>query len=116
MGALYSYLLPRFAFKNLVIRDLRKKIWDQLDRNCGRIRYDFVQRIDKSQRSFNSQLNDKIQGLLDGVRTATGRALEKKQSNDEEVKINIQKLNSVETILHEVLSDLEEIKGSLDCV
>lgn len=111
-----SYLLPKFAFRNLIIRDLRKKIWDQLDRNCGRIRYDFVQRIDKSQRVFTSQLNDKIQGLLDGVRKATSRALEKKQSNDEEVKINVQKLNSVETILHEVLADLEEIKGSLDSV
>jgi len=88
-------------------------VWDQLDRNCGRIRYDFVQRIDKSQRAFTSQLNDKIQGLLDGVRKATSRALEKKQCNDEEVNINIQKLNSAETILHEALVDLESLKGSL---
>ncbi|PKM82315.1 MAG: hypothetical protein CVU89_04740 [Firmicutes bacterium HGW-Firmicutes-14] len=108
-----SYLLPRFAFRNLVIRDLRKKIWDQLDRNCGRIRYDFVQRIDKSQRSFASQLNSKIRSLTDGVRKAAGRALEKKQKNDEEVKMNMQKLNQIETVITDVLSNLEDLNDNL---
>ncbi|ADG81461.1 dynamin family protein [Thermincola potens] len=108
-----SYLLPGFVFRNLIIRDLRKKIWDQLDRNCGRIRYDFVQRIDKSQRAFISQLNEKIQGLLDGVRKAVNRALEKKQISDKEVEMNVKKLNKNELILSEVLADLERLKKEL---
>ncbi len=111
-----SFLLPKFLFRALIVRDLGKRVWDQLDRNCGRIRYDFVQRIDKSLRAFTSELNEKIHGLLDGVTKATKRALEKKQLSDYEVKENIEKLNEIESKLGKVLSDLNELKVQLESV
>ncbi len=111
-----SYLLPKFLFRMLIGRDLGTRVWDQLDRNCGRIRYDFVQRIDKSLRAFTWELNEKIQSLLDGITKATNRALEKKQASDPEVKENIEKLDEIEIKLLKILSELSNLKEQLENV
>jgi len=78
------FVLPKFLFRSYVLSKMQDKIKMELYRNAGRIRYDYLQRIEKSTHDFGKALNLKIDATLGGIRQAIEHAVSAWRTSSEE--------------------------------
>lgn len=70
-------LLPGFIGHPIILRQARRRAADLADRQPGRLRHDFEERIKKSVRDFRREMLDRIEATNAGIEAAIakGRAL-----------------------------------------
>jgi GTPase Era involved in 16S rRNA processing len=79
-------ILPRNFSQSMVLRDLQKKIPEKIDQNSGRVRWDFMDRINKSFLKFRWDLNLTIDATQEGIEKAIDKAMELKKASAAEVE------------------------------
>jgi ribosome biogenesis GTPase A len=99
-------ILPKGLSQGMVLRDLQKKLPEKIDMNCGRVRWDFMNRINQSFRRFRWDLNLKIDATEEGIRKAIDKAVNLKKASAAEVK-------KVTALIDEQWQQLQSIKGEL---
>jgi hypothetical protein len=99
-------ILPKGLSQGMVLRDLQKKLPEKIDMNCGRVRWDFMNRINQSFRRFRWDLNLKIDATEEGIRKAIDKAVDLKKASAAEVK-------KVTILIDEQWQQLQSIKGEL---
>jgi ribosome biogenesis GTPase A len=52
----FLLLLPRFLQRPIVLRRMNERLWNLLDMNAGRIRYDYLERLESSMAQFENDL------------------------------------------------------------
>jgi GTP-binding protein EngB required for normal cell division len=77
-------LLPGFVSHPLILRAARRRAADLADRQAGRLRHDFEERIKASVRDFRRDMLDRIEATLAGIEAAIGqgRALRQRGENE----------------------------------
>jgi len=78
------FVLPKFLFRSYALSKMQGKIKMELYRNAGRIRYDYLERIEKSTHDFRKALNLKIDATLGGIRQAIEHAVSAWRTSSEE--------------------------------
>jgi len=78
--------LPSKFSKSLALRDLKKKIPEKVDKTCGRLRWDFMDRIRRSFLNFRWELNQKIEATEQNIKQAIEKAVELKKKSSEEIE------------------------------
>jgi ribosome biogenesis GTPase A len=70
--SLDSFLLalPRFLLRPIVLRNMNTRMWQLLDMNAGRIRHDYVERLQLSMTRFDKDLNAAVTILTESLRSA----------------------------------------------
>ncbi|MGC2399965.1 MAG: dynamin family protein, partial [Acidobacteriaceae bacterium] len=70
--SLDSFLLtlPRFLLRPIVLRNTKNRMWQLLDMNAGRVRYDYVERLQLSMSHFEKDLNAGVAMVTDSLRSA----------------------------------------------
>ncbi len=99
-------ILPKGLSQGMVLRDLQKKLPEKIDMNCGRVRWDFMNRINQSFRKFRWDLNLKIDATEEGIRKAIDKAVELKKASAAEVK-------KVTALIDDQWEHLQSIKREL---
>jgi GTPase SAR1 family protein len=99
-------ILPKGLSQGMVLRDLRKKLPEKIDRNCGRVRWDFMNRINKSFLKFRWDLNLKIDATEEGIRKAIDKAMELKKASAAEVE-------KITALIAEQRAQLQSVKQEL---
>jgi len=89
-----SPLLPRRIITRWVVSDLLKKIDERVSMNCGRIRYDWVQRLDETYRNFKNTLNEKVQSLIDEINGVLGKGMKEKVESSETAREKLKQIES----------------------
>jgi GTPase Era involved in 16S rRNA processing len=102
--SLFDTLLPKSIFKKLLLSRLPNDVREDIDRNCGRIRYDFLERMQKSALRFKQTLNEKIEAAIEGIRSANERAK----------KIKAMGVEKTATRLSEIEHELRELRSILN--
>ncbi len=79
--SLDSFLLalPRFLLRPIVLRNTKNRMWQLLDMNAGRVRYDYLERLQLSMTHFEKDLNAGVAMVTDSLRSAL-----RKPGGDEE--------------------------------
>jgi small GTP-binding protein len=67
--------LPRFLAKKMILGNMKESLAELLDRHCGRVRYDLLNRVSATVREFQNSLNEKIDLTLAGIRTSFEKAV-----------------------------------------
>lgn len=62
------FILPRFLLRQIVFSRMRSYIRMELDRNAGRLRYDYLERLEKSVTAFEKELNSAVAIVVDNLR------------------------------------------------
>ncbi len=100
--------LPSFIAKKMILKSMKESVAELLDRHCGRVRYDLINRITKTMKDFQTSLNEKIDLTLAGIRISFQKALALHQAGKENVDKNLaelsEKLGSIGAIRAELLS------------
>jgi hypothetical protein len=60
--------LPRFLLRPLVLSKMQERTWQLLDLNAGRIRYDYIQRLQSSMTQFEKDLGAAVTMLTESLR------------------------------------------------
>lgn len=103
------YFLPGFIGRKIVLKRMKAYAEDMVDRHCGRLHYDFVQRIDSTQNKFKAQLRSNTQNLIGQITAAI------KLGQDMEVKSKIE-VETARASLQAQTERLEEIRRELAAI
>lgn len=77
--------LPRPIAHNLIYRKAHENLAIEFDRHLGRIRYDFVQRIDKSVVDLIATLTETVASQIDKIRNVISAASDIRNNNSAEI-------------------------------
>lgn len=66
----FLLVLPRFLLRPLVLRKINDGIWRLLDMNAGRIRYDYLERLQSSMTQFEKDLSAAVMMVTESLRSA----------------------------------------------
>lgn len=70
--------MPQKMIRRRLEQDLHARIPRIVDKQCGRLRYDFVQRMERSRVDLQRQLDDHLAATIGAVRAATDRSTEER--------------------------------------
>jgi GTPase SAR1 family protein len=99
-------ILPRKLSKAMVLKDMKNKLPQKIDQNCGRVRWDFMDRIKKSFMDFRWDLNLKTNATEESIRRSIDKALELKRQGTVEME-------KAQTLLHQDLDKIRQMKADL---
>lgn len=106
-----ALFLPGFIAGPRILREMKKKIERDLDRNCGRLRTDYSDRISESAGQFQKELAAKYTSAVEGTAAALDRAVMMREKSESELKQYREGLNKQKDLLEDVSSRL---KGLLE--
>ena len=71
--------LPRFFLRPLVLAKMQQRTWQLLDLNAGRIRYDYIERLQSTMNQFEKDLSTGVTMLTETLRSALRRPRDNEQ-------------------------------------
>jgi hypothetical protein len=74
-------LLPRALTKGLLLKKLLENVAELVDKHCGRLHYDFQQRLQELTRDFRKDWLSRIDDTIQSILQALERARAQKQSS-----------------------------------
>jgi len=101
-------LLPAPLAKRHIRRQFLGACREELDRNAGRLRADFQERLTKSARAFSAAFDAKVQATLDSLAAILQQAAEAKQRSDTELAARQGGLEADRTALAAIRAGLAE--------
>lgn len=104
-----AIFLPGFIAGPKILREMKKKVERDLDRNCGRLRTDYSDRISESARRFQKELADKYTSAVEGTTAALDRAVMMREKSESELKQYHAGLNKQKGLLEDVSMRLKEL-------
>ncbi len=93
LGDELKLLLPGFAYRKMLWNKLSKNIHQHLDMNSGRIRHDFLERLNNSSMKFIEILNERIDNVIGSIGQAIKKGIEERESSKKDVDELIDDLN-----------------------
>jgi GTPase Era involved in 16S rRNA processing len=106
-------ILPRNFSQSMVLRDLQKKMPEKIDKNSGRVRWDFMDRINKSFLKFRWELNLTIDATKEGIEKAIDKAMELKTASAAEVEEATKLIAAQYRQLELLKRELEALDGTI---
>ncbi len=108
-------LLPFRFSKRFALKDLKKKIPEKVDKTCGRLRWDFMDRIRRSFMNFRWDLNQKIEATEQDIKRAIEKALELRKKSKKEIEdakkdihCQLEKIQKAKSTLQEFNNRIKE--------
>lgn len=105
--------LPRFIARKIVLNKMLETASELVGRHCGRIRYDLVQRLERTVRDFQRALNEKIDVTLEGIRMSFQKALSLKQEGTMDVDRNLSELSTKLDSIAQLQERLLSLRASI---
>jgi len=85
--------LPSFIAKKMILKNMKASVAELLDRHCGRVRYDLVNRITGTMKDFQNSLNEKIDSTLAGIRSSFQKAVALHEAGKDNVEKSLGELS-----------------------
>lgn len=96
----FLLLLPGFLMRPIVLRRMRNNVPQLLDMNAGRVRFDYLERLQASMNRFEADLRGAVTMVTESLRTA----LSPTSSGTEETA---ERLRSLDAVIQECLRLME---------
>ncbi|MGO9580299.1 MAG: dynamin family protein [Desulfobaccales bacterium] len=107
-------LLPRALTKGLLLKKLLENVTELVDKHCGRLRYDFHQRLQDIARDFRQTWLTKIDDTTQSIRQALERARIQKQTSAQAVAARAGQLDQSLTEILRAESQLLALKERIE--
>lgn len=87
-------LLPRALTKGMMLKKLLENVTELVDKHCGRLRWDFRQRLQEIAREYRQTWLAKLDDTTQGIRQALERARAQKQASAQATELRRAELDS----------------------
>ncbi|WP_066353624.1 hypothetical protein [Fervidicola ferrireducens] len=108
--------LPGFIARKMALNNLKNWLEQQFDRQCGRVRYDIAQRMEKTFKEYYNYLEGKIAETAGVIMESVREAVELKKSGEDRIKGRLEKLGALLQRLNEIEGNIRELKNHLERV
>jgi len=105
--------LPRKLSHRILARQNREKLLELFDRHCGRVRYDFYLRLQKSFNSLRVRVRDMVDETMGAVEGSIRRAVDKKSRGEESLLPELRALDDYLESLQEICERLQELAARI---
>lgn len=112
----FTKVMPRRISHRILARQNREKLLELFDRHCGRVRYDFFLRLQKSFNSLRVLVYDLIEGTMDSVENSIKRAVDLRELGEQDVSASLKGLDEYFRRLLEVRESLDELATRVNAV
>ncbi len=102
----FNYLLPGFAFRKTLLKQFRATAMEHIDMNCGRIRADFLYRLNEESRRFIGTLDEKVNFTVNYLESAVEKGIIERKKTYVDVK-------KIEDELNKKIERLREINRGM---
>jgi ribosome biogenesis GTPase A len=106
-------LLPRALTKGMLLKKLTENVDELVDKHCGRLRYDFQNRLTDMAREFRQTWLAKIDDTTASIRQALDRALAQKQDSDQSTATRLGELDQRLAEILQAEASLLALKGNV---
>jgi len=86
-------LLPRSLTKGMLLKGLQENVVELVDKHCGRLRWDFHQRLQEIAREFRQAWLSKVNDTTQSIAQALERVRLQKQASAQDAQIRLGQLN-----------------------
>ncbi|SHM28158.1 small GTP-binding protein domain-containing protein [Caldanaerovirga acetigignens] len=108
--------LPGFIARKMALNSLKNWLQQQFDRQCGRVRYDIAQRMEKTFKEYYNYLEGKIAETAGVIMESVREAVELKKSGEDRIKGRLKELEAFLERLNEIEGKIKELKDHLERV
>jgi small GTP-binding protein len=107
-------LLPRALTKGLLLKKLLENVSELVDKHCGRLRWDFHQRLQEMARDFRQEWLAKIDDTTQSIRQALERARAQKQASAQATAARTGELDQSLTRILKAEANLMALKTQIE--
>jgi hypothetical protein len=101
--------LPKSIVRRRILNETSRGMAEKLNMECGRLRYDFVRRIEARVQEFTAGMDDHLARAIRGIREVIGKTLSLRQDREEEaamararVEDQLARYSTLEARLHKI--------------
>lgn len=105
-----SRALPKKISHRILKKQKREELLTLFDRHCGRVRYDFFLRLQKSTNMLRSGITGLIDDTMEAIDGAIGRAARKREESEGDLTSSITMLDVEKARLEVELEELTRLK------
>ena len=88
----FSTFLPDFIKKPIIKNKIKEEVLKQVDKNCGRINYDFKKRINESSKEFISNWEKELDNLIMEIKNIIEKSQNERELNEKKIYEKKEKL------------------------
>jgi GTP-binding protein EngB required for normal cell division len=107
-------LLPRALTRGMLRKKLLENVGELVDKHCGRLRWDFQQRLQEIARDFRQTWLSKIDDTTQGIKQALERVLTQKQADSQTTAARMGQLDRRLTEILQAESQLLSLKERVE--
>lgn len=111
MEKLLFLSLPRLFFNARLKKQLKMRIHEKLDRQCGRLRGDFHYRINDNNNDFLYKFKGNLARIHSEITTLMQKNMQLKEKGEQELQEIRERQNSILSEIEKVVNDTENIKA-----
>lgn len=86
LGEALTTVMPRFVSHPIIIRSMRRYLTAMIEQQSGRIRWDFVERLQKSKLKVRWVMFGRIDDTVQGIREAVKRGMAQREKGKREAE------------------------------
>ncbi len=106
-------LLPKSLAHRLIFRQACKRAVMFVDQHCGRLRYDYINRIEKTVRDYKYILDQSVDIIMNNINSLLQTTQDIRQKTTEDISIFERELNEKMLQLTKLKSEFENIRQEL---
>lgn len=89
----FSAILPRAVVLGRLKRDLARSVAEEVDRNCGRVRYDVLVRLEKAGRGLQASLERRFEAAIQSLAQGLERARAVRKEGEERTAAALERVD-----------------------
>jgi len=106
----FTLSLPKFVGDKIILKKMKEYLFEMLDTQGGRVRYDFVERLDKSKLDFRWEMFERLEATIKGISSAIEKGMNQKSKGEKAVEERKAVLLEAEKRLNKVKDNLTQIR------
>jgi signal recognition particle receptor subunit beta len=97
-----SRLLPSGLARKRLLADIRDRVPDLVEKHCGRLRWDFVQRLDSSRLALERELDARLDLTIQSLRLGVRRALVERSRSEADALSSLAQMEADRRLLEAI--------------
>jgi GTPase SAR1 family protein len=106
----FTLSLPKFVGDKIILKKMREYLYEMVDTQGGRVRYDFAERLDKAKLDFRWEMFERLEATIKGISSAIEKGMSRKEKGEEAVDERKAVLSETEKKMNDVRKNLIQIQ------
>ncbi len=109
------FALPGFISNRMIIRKIREFLHEMIDKQGGRVRFDFLERLQRGKLDFRWKMLQRIEATIEGIESAIHKGIKERSRGevavDQRKRSCLEAINRINALRERIMGIQERLKG-----